>query len=112
MFVLSVIEGCLPSSKAETDAEIEEERRLLYVAMTRAKNNLTLVTPWRVNARSHSQQGYGDGTVLRSSFIPESVLDRFERTAWRADDNAPDLVGADTGGAFNLLDRIKDKWRS
>ena len=59
MFVLSVIEGCLPSSKAKTDAEIEEERRLLYVAMTRAKTNLTLVTPWRVNARSHAQQGYG-----------------------------------------------------
>ena len=110
MFVLSVIEGCLPSSKAKSDDAIEEERRLLYVAMTRAKSNLTLVTPWRVNARSHAQQGYGDGTVARSSFIPES-LDRFERTAWRADDNAPDLVGADTGGAFNLLDRIRGKWR-
>ena len=44
--------------------------------------------------------------------VADCILDRFERVAWRAEDNAPDLVGADTGGAFNLLDRIKDKWRS
>ena len=48
MFVLNAADGCIPSDLATgTPAEIEEERRLLYVAMTRAKNALTLVHPLR-----------------------------------------------------------------
>ena len=39
VFVLNVVDGCIPSDlSAGTKAEIEEERRLLYVAMTRAKD--------------------------------------------------------------------------
>ena len=38
VFVLNVVDGCIPSDLAAgSDAEIEEERRLLYVAMTRAR---------------------------------------------------------------------------
>ena len=43
VFVLNVVDGCMPSDLgAGTTAEIEEERRLLYVAMTRAKDDLHL----------------------------------------------------------------------
>ncbi|HJZ21524.1 MAG TPA: ATP-dependent helicase, partial [Bradyrhizobium sp.] len=43
VFVLNVVDGCLPSDLGVgTSAEIEEERRLLYVAMTRAKDDLHL----------------------------------------------------------------------
>ena len=38
-----VNEGVIPHKKAVTDAELEEERRMFYVAMTRAKNTLCLV---------------------------------------------------------------------
>jgi DNA helicase-2/ATP-dependent DNA helicase PcrA len=39
--VLNVVDGCIPSDlDAGTTAEIEEERRLLYVAMTRARDDL------------------------------------------------------------------------
>ena len=42
VFVLNVVDGCIPSDlSAGTTAEIEEERRLLYVAMTRAKDDCT-----------------------------------------------------------------------
>jgi DNA helicase II / ATP-dependent DNA helicase PcrA len=35
--ILNVVDGCIPSDRAtSTSEEIEEERRLLYVAMTRA----------------------------------------------------------------------------
>ena len=48
VFVLNVVDGCIPSDlSAGTTAEIEEERRLLYVAMTRAKDDLHLVVPQR-----------------------------------------------------------------
>jgi superfamily I DNA/RNA helicase len=44
VFVLNVVDDCIPSDLGVgTTAEIEEERRLLYVAMTRARDSLHLV---------------------------------------------------------------------
>ena len=44
--VLNAVDGCMPADLATGHAgEIEEERRLLYVAMTRAKHQLTLLVP-------------------------------------------------------------------
>lgn len=40
VYLPGCIEGNIPSKKAETEADVEEERRMFYVAMTRAKNNL------------------------------------------------------------------------
>ena len=40
VFVIQANEGRLPYKKAEKAEEIEEERRLFYVAMTRARNRL------------------------------------------------------------------------
>ena len=40
VFVIDLLEGYLPYHKATSDEEIEEERRLLYVAITRAKEKL------------------------------------------------------------------------
>jgi DNA helicase-2/ATP-dependent DNA helicase PcrA len=40
VFILNAVDGCMPSDLgARTTAEIEEERRLFYVAMTRAKHS-------------------------------------------------------------------------
>jgi DNA helicase-2/ATP-dependent DNA helicase PcrA len=63
--------------------ETEEERRLLYVAMTRARQHLHLVQPLRF-FRSH-QHRHADGYVLsmRSRFIPDDILEFFERRAHR-----------------------------
>ena len=42
VFILDVNEGVTPSKKAESDKALEEERRMFYVALTRAKKSLTL----------------------------------------------------------------------
>jgi superfamily I DNA/RNA helicase len=43
VYLLNVVDGCMPSDRGTgTSAEIEEERRLLYVAMTKAKDDLHL----------------------------------------------------------------------
>ena len=42
VFIIHGNEGCIPYKKAKTEEEIEEERRLFYVAMTRAKKKLTI----------------------------------------------------------------------
>ena len=69
-----VVDGCIPSDLATgTSAEIEEERRLLYVAMTRAKNDLHLVVPQRFF--THGQRAEGDRHIYasRTRFIPDDL---------------------------------------
>jgi DNA helicase II / ATP-dependent DNA helicase PcrA len=83
VFVLNAVDGCIPSDLGTgSKAEIEEERRLLYVAMTRAKDHLHLVVPQRFFA--HQQRANGDRHMYaaRTRFIPESILERFESCAW------------------------------
>src|SRR5450759_3395739 len=92
VFVLNAVDGCLPSDLGTgTSAEIEEERRLLYVAMTRAKEDLHLIVPQRFF--THGQNAQGDRHVYasRTRFVPNEVLSLFERTAWP-------LVPAGTAG--------------
>lgn len=83
VYVLNVVDGCMPSDLgAGTSAELEEERRLLYVAMTRAKDDLHLIVPQRFF--THGQNAQGDRHVYasRTRFIPEALLPKFERTIW------------------------------
>ena len=83
VFVLNAVDGCMPSDLGTgTTAEIEEERRLLYVAMTRAKDTLHLITPHRFF--TYGQPSLGDRHVYasRSRFIPESLLPLFESVTW------------------------------
>lgn len=81
--ILNVVDGCIPSDMSTgNDEEIEEERRLLYVAMTRAKDHLHLMLPQRFY--THQQTTYGDRHVYasRSRFIPEAIVELFELRAW------------------------------
>jgi DNA helicase II / ATP-dependent DNA helicase PcrA len=83
VFVLNVVDGCIPSDLGTGEKEeIDEERRLLYVAMTRAKDDLHLIMPQRFY--TYGQVARGDRHVYasRTRFIPEHVLDRFERRFW------------------------------
>jgi DNA helicase II / ATP-dependent DNA helicase PcrA len=83
VFVLNVVDGCIPSDLGVgTSAEIEEERRLLYVAMTRAKDNLHLIVPQRFF--THGQSALGDRHVYaaRSRFLPHKLLAHFEGVSW------------------------------
>ena len=48
VYLLNAVDGCMPSDLATgSPQEIEEERRLLYVALTRAKDHLQIVVPQR-----------------------------------------------------------------
>ncbi|ANT50904.1 ATP-dependent helicase [Mesorhizobium amorphae] len=81
--VLNSVDGCIPADLGVgTKEDIEEERRLLYVAMTRAKDSLHLVMPQRFFV--HGQAARGDRHVYasRTRFIPASILSAFEQTAW------------------------------
>jgi DNA helicase-2/ATP-dependent DNA helicase PcrA len=81
--VLNAVDGCMPSDLGTgTTADIEEERRLLYVAMTRAKDSLHLILPQRFY--THAQRAKGDRHVYasRTRFIPREILDHFDYVSW------------------------------
>ena len=80
VYVLNVVDGCIPSDMATgTAAEIEEERRLLYVAMTRARDELHLIHPHRFYTTSQARFGERYVQALRSRFIPPPLLHLFDR---------------------------------
>ena len=111
VFVLNVVDGCIPSDLgAGTTAEIEEERRLLYVAMTRARDDLHLVVPQRFF--THGQNAQGDRHVYasRTRFIPDGLLGLFERTAWP--EAEPELAAsASQGVRVDIAARMRGMWR-
>ena len=81
MFVLDVVDGCIPSDLGTgTSAEIEEERRLRYVATTRAKDDLHRIVPQRFFTHRQSPQGDRHVYASRTRFIPDGLLDLFART--------------------------------
>lgn len=83
VFMLNVVDGCIPSDLGTgTTQEIEEERRLLYVGMTRAKDSLSLITPLRFFTHGQSSQGDRHVYASRSRFIPATLLQYFEPMAW------------------------------
>jgi len=110
VFVLSCVDGCIPADLATgSAAEIEEERRLLYVAMTRAKERLHLLVPQRFY--THGQPARGDRHVYasRSRFITGAILDRFESVGWPTVEAArADAAG--TPPRADLKDRMRRMW--
>jgi DNA helicase-2/ATP-dependent DNA helicase PcrA len=111
VFVLNVVDGCMPSDLgAGTSAEIEEERRLLYVAMTRAKDDLHLMVPQRFF--THGQNAQGDRHVYasRTRFIPENLLGLFERTSWPLA-AAGVAARASQGPRIDVGARMRGMWR-
>lgn len=77
--VIHATDGNIPSDMATgSPEEIEEERRLFYVALTRAKNRLYVYCPLRYY---HFRPGVSDrhGYAQRTRFLPQSVLEFFQQ---------------------------------
>jgi DNA helicase II / ATP-dependent DNA helicase PcrA len=110
--VLNVVDGCIPSDMATgTQEELEEERRLLYVAMTRAKEHLHLIVPHRFYVTQQSGGGDRHMYAARSRFITDAMAEKFERVTW------PDAAGAGASTAkpaapvLQVRDRARAAWR-
>jgi len=113
VYVLNAVDGCIPSDMATgTPAEIEEERRLLYVAMTRAKDHLHVMVPQRFYV--HQQAAGGDRHVYgsRTRFIPPKLASLFESRPWppAAASDAPSAVRS-AGNAVDIASRMRERWR-
>jgi DNA helicase-2/ATP-dependent DNA helicase PcrA len=111
VYVLNVVDGCIPSDLgAGTTEELEEERRLLYVAMTRAKDDLHLIVPQRFFVHGQSARGDRHLYASRTRFIPEALMPQFERRSWPK----PAVVSAGenrAGPRIDIAARMRDRWR-
>jgi len=110
--VLNVVDGCIPSDMATgTTEELDEERRLLYVAMTRAREQLHLLVPQRFYVTQ--QAGGGDRHIYagRSRFIAEGMLAHFEQVTWPPAD-ARSLAGAQPQApVLQVRSRARAAWK-
>jgi DNA helicase II / ATP-dependent DNA helicase PcrA len=90
--ILNVTDGSIPLAQAE---DVEEERRLLHVAMTRAKNELDIIVPERFlrYQRMKNDQRYTYGAI--SPFIPASIRDAFDCRRWRDQADVTDACARD-----------------
>ena len=81
--VLNVVDGCIPSDLGTgSTQELEEERRLLYVAMTRAKDELHLLVPQRFYVTQQTRNGDRHLYAQRTRFIPRTMMVLFEDFFW------------------------------
>ena len=79
VFLIWAVDGFFPSSRClNSEEETEEERRLMYVALTRARNHLSVTYP--LNAYS-SRRGSSYSLDQLSRFIDRGVRDNMQRVA-------------------------------
>jgi DNA helicase-2/ATP-dependent DNA helicase PcrA len=111
--VLNVVDGCIPSDMATgTQAEIEEERRLLYVAMTRAKDELALLVPQRFYVTQQGRGGDRHVYAGRTRFIPDALLPQFESAAWPVHEVREPAAPHAPGMTVDLAARMRALWQS
>lgn len=111
VFLLNAVDGCLPSDLGTgASAEIEEERRLLYVAMTRAKDELHLMLPQRFYV--HGQPAQGDRHVYaqRTRFIPKAMLGLFEKVSWPPPGPSESVIAAGQGPRIDVAEKLRNMW--
>jgi DNA helicase-2/ATP-dependent DNA helicase PcrA len=83
--VLNVVDGCIPSDLGTGSThELEEERRLLYVAMTRARDELHLVMPQRFFVTQQTKNGDRHMYAQRTRFITRAMLPLYDDILWPA----------------------------
>ena len=112
VYVLNVVDGCMPSDLGTgTSAEIEEERRLLYVAMTRAKDDLHLMVPQRFFTHGQSAQGDRHVYASRTRFIPDRLLNLFDKTIWPLPAAGAAARSASSGPRIDVGARMRGMWR-
>jgi DNA helicase II / ATP-dependent DNA helicase PcrA len=111
VFLLNVVDGSFPSEFATGKPEmIDEERRLLYVAMTRARNELQLIVPLKFPLTQQSPRGDAHVYGGRSRFMSEKVLDCFEQSSFTGSNANDSRLRTAEPISIDATGRLKDMW--
>jgi DNA helicase-2/ATP-dependent DNA helicase PcrA len=113
VFLLNVVDGSFPSEFATGKAElIEEERRLFYVALTRAQNELILVAPLKFHLTNQSRVGDAHVYGGRSRFLSDKMLKTLEPSTFQGSSlgGADINLQASSESQLDITARMKDMW--
>src|SRR5204862_8239247 len=97
-----------------TSEEIEEERRLLYVAMTRAKEHLRLGVPQRFYVHGQAAQGDRHVYASRTRFIPEALFGFFDSSVWphaTAENDGTAPAASEPKPAIDIAAQMRALWQ-
>ena len=107
--ILNVADGNFPSEFSTGRAElIDEERRLLYVAMTRAKSELHVIAPLKYYVAAQSRMGDRHVYGAKSRFMTTAVMACMEQVAW-GDAGRPEEA-APTGYRVDVAAKLRGMW--
>ena len=110
VYVLNVADGNFPSEFSTGKPEmIEEERRLLYVAITRARNELHLCAPLKYAVTQQPKLGDAHVYGAKSRFMTDKVLDCFEKTSFRTLSGVESLR-AEEQTTVDVVAQLKEMW--
>ena len=113
VYVLNVVDGSFPSEFSTGKAElIEEERRLFYVALTRAQNDIVLMAPLKFHLTNQSRQGDAHVYGGRSRFLTEKVLQKLDPVTFHGSSNgsADNLRNDAESSTLDVSARMKEMW--
>ena len=111
VYLLNVVDGSFPSEFATGKAElIEEERRLLYVAMTRARNELVLMVPLKFYLTNQPKNAAAHVYGGRSRFMTEKVLKCFDALAFQGAGLTEGSLAEGGAAALDVQARLKEMW--
>lgn len=111
VFLLNVSDGSFPSEFSTGKPElIEEERRLMYVALTRAKRSLSLVAPLRFYVTQQRRDGDRHVYGARSRFVSARLMETM-RPTFKGHKDAPDrLLRSRSAATIDVQARLRDMW--
>jgi DNA helicase-2/ATP-dependent DNA helicase PcrA len=112
VYLLNVVDGSFPNEFATGKAElIEEERRLLYVGMTRAQNDLYLLAPLKFHLTAAPKSSDAHVYGGRSRFMTEKVLKCFDAKTFQGSAvGDATLQGSTTEATLDIGARLKEMW--
>jgi DNA helicase-2/ATP-dependent DNA helicase PcrA len=111
VYVMNVVDGSFPNEfSTRNDALVEEERRLLYVAMTRARQELALVQPLRFAITSQGPKSDAHVYGGRSRFLTEKVLKALEETVFHGTHLADGGLSDVAPDTLDVTSRVKQMW--
>ena len=111
VFLLGVTDGSFPSEFATGKAElIEEERRLMYVAMTRAKQSLTLLAPLRFHVTHQPPDGDRHVYGARSRFVTDRLMSTLQPMFRGRRDAGEDALTSRSATRIDVASRMREMW--
>jgi DNA helicase II / ATP-dependent DNA helicase PcrA len=111
VFVLNVTDGNFPSEFAAGKPElIDEERRLLYVAMTRARQSLSLIAPLRFHVTQQRRDGDRHVYGARSRFLTDRLLTTLDQRFAGRSETQPRGFKVRSDKQIDVATRMRQMW--